>query len=131
VEYVALAIGAVLALWIGARGLLAPELLAGRLSLVPDGPSGLNEARAQYGGFFAAVGLLAATALWRRALALPALWVLAVAFGGVLSGRLVGLVADGGAFGAYSATIQALFVVDAAGLALAIAALRRAAGVRT
>lgn len=125
-EIAALGLGAALALWIGARGLTVPAAVADRLSLVPDGAGGLNEIRAQYGGFFLAVGLLSAAGLWRRALAVPALWILAVTFGGVLVGRLVGLAMDGGSFAGYGPTIRILFAVDAVGVLLAATALRRA-----
>ncbi|MEI6028888.1 MAG: DUF4345 family protein [Betaproteobacteria bacterium] len=50
-------LGAILTIALGLLGLLAP-LLAGRMvGLKPEGPRGLSELRATYGGLFAGLGL--------------------------------------------------------------------------
>jgi hypothetical protein len=51
-----------------------------------------------------------------------ALIVLAVVFGGLIGGRLVSLVLNGGVAG-YGPTIRALYAIDAVGFALSLAAL--------
>jgi hypothetical protein len=51
-----------------------------------------------------------------------ALVVVAMIFGGLISGRLVSLAIDRGVAG-YGATIRALLVIDAVGFLLALAAL--------
>ncbi len=104
----------------GAVTVLRPAVVAGLLGLVPQAPSGLNEMRAQYGGFFFFCGALAASAVagWT-----PAAWTLVlllVTFGGLTAGRLISLALDLGA-GRYNPTIRALYFFDA-GMALSAAA---------
>ena len=96
----------------GALTLARPALVGGLLGLKLDGPSGHNEVRSQYGGFFLLLGLLAASALagWT-----PATWTLVmliVTFGGLTAGRFLSLALDWRA-GRYNPTIRALCVFDA------------------
>ncbi len=105
-----------------ASSFAAPGRFGRRLGLTADGASGLNEIRAQYGGFFLAVAAVGALALAGVVPHLPALVVNAVVFGGLIAGRLVSLALDGG-FGGYGQTIRALFVIDSVGFAAAAVAL--------
>lgn len=118
-----LAVSGLIALAIALRALLMPGALGAGLGFGVGGADALNEIRGQYGGFFLAVGLACALAIFRVIPRQAALIVLAVTFGGILFGRLVSLGIDGG-FSAYSPTIRALYVVDALGLAAALWALR-------
>lgn len=100
---------------------LTPERFGERLGLRIINAGGVNEIMAQYAGFFlAAAGVcIAALAGW-----LPrstAFVTVAAVFGGLIAGRLVSLVLNGG-LGGYGPTIQALYVIDAIGFALAITA---------
>lgn len=121
---IVLALSGLLSLLIGLRALLSPAALGAALGFEVSGADALNEVRAQYGGFFLAVALCAALALFGVLSRSSALVVLAVTFGGLLAGRLIGLIFDGG-FAAYGPTIRALFLVDAIGLAAALFALWR------
>jgi hypothetical protein len=100
---------------------LNPGRFGEQLGLRIINAGGVNEIMAQYAGFFlAAAGVcIAALAGWlpRRA----AFVTSAAVFGGLIAGRLVSLVLNGG-FSGYGPTIQALYVIDAIGFALAIAA---------
>lgn len=120
---IVLAASALIALAIGARGLLKPAALGSRLGYGIPGPDALNEVRAQYGGFFLAVGIVSIIALLGAMPAQAALIMLAVTFGGVLAGRLVSAALDGGV-GRYSPFIRSLYIVDAVGLGASLLALR-------
>jgi hypothetical protein len=114
-----------LALAVGLRGLLAPTSLSASLGYTLVGADGLNEVRAQYGGFFLAIATLCGLAVLRSRWRELALVLLAVTFGGILFGRITSIAIDGG-LSAYSPVIQALVLVDligvlAAGSALALA----------
>jgi hypothetical protein len=100
---------------------LNPERFGERLGLRIINAGGVNEIMAQYAGFFlAAAGVcIAALADW-----LPrstAFVTVAAVFGGLIVGRLISLVLNGG-FGGFGPTIQALYVIDAIGFVLAIGA---------
>jgi hypothetical protein len=100
---------------------LNPGRFGEQLGLRIVNPGGVNEIMAQYAGFFlAAAGVcIAALAGW-----LPrstAFVTVAAVFGGLIVGRLVSLVLNGGLSG-YGPTIQALYIIDAIGFALAVAA---------
>jgi hypothetical protein len=100
----------------------APDQFAARLGLAISDAGGLNEIRSQYAGFFLAAAGLCAGALAGWLPRPSAFLVMIVIFGGLITGRAVSLVLDGGMAG-YGPTIRALYAVDAIGLALAIAAL--------
>jgi hypothetical protein len=87
------------------------------------GKNGRNEVRGQYGGFFAAVALCGAMALAGVIAPIAALAVYVVLFGGLVFGRFLSLAVDRSG-DRYSPMIIALFCIDSAGLALALAALR-------
>ena len=119
---IGLTIAALFFLYTTWRSGTAPAEFAERLGLTVANAGGYNEIRAQYAGFFFAGRSFA----WHRlAGTVPrqAAYIdLAVAFGGLLAGRLVSLALDGGIAG-YGRTIVALYAIDATGLALAVVAL--------
>ena len=49
-------LGALLTLFLGSLGLLFPKRICRRLGINPDGPLGVSELRATYGGFFLFLG---------------------------------------------------------------------------
>jgi hypothetical protein len=103
-------------------GLLAvarPEWFAARLDLSTLRTGGLNEVRAQYGGFFTVLGIACALAAAGRLEPQFMLGVLALTFGGIVGGRLLSLLLDRGVSG-YGPMIRALLVLDTAGGALAL-----------
>jgi hypothetical protein len=102
----------------------APGQFAARLGLTITGAGGLNEIRAQYAGFFLAAALMCAAALGGWVPRQSALLMMIVIFGGLIGGRLVSLALDGGIAG-YGLTIRALYVIDALGFGLALAAFVR------
>lgn len=106
----------------GAAAFARPAFFALQLGLVAEDASGLNETRAQYGGFFFLCGVLALTALagWT-----PPVWTLvltSVVFGGLILGRLSSLVLDAGQ-PRYRPAIRALYVIDSCGFLLSAGAL--------
>jgi hypothetical protein len=106
----------------GAYAMSRPQAFAAALDLTTLRAGGLNEVRAQYGGFFLALGLACALAALGIVEPRLGLGAAALTFGGVIAGRLLGLAIDRSAAG-YGASIRTLFLVDAAGCALAVAAL--------
>ncbi|MEO1293805.1 MAG: DUF4345 family protein [Pseudomonadota bacterium] len=122
-----LGLSAVLALWIGAQGLFAPDAFMAALGLSIDNPGGRNEVRAQYGSYFVLLALLWIGGAVGRIRTSTALMVLAVLYVGVLSGRLMSLGLDGFAvFGTYPDVIQRVHGIDAVGAAITLLALRTA-----
>jgi hypothetical protein len=117
-----LTLAAIFFLASGAYAISRPQRFAAALDLTTLRAGGLNEVRAQYGGFFVALGLTCACAALGIIEPRFGLGAAALTFGGVIAGRLLGLLIDRG-FAGYSASIRTLFVVDAAGCALAVAAL--------
>jgi hypothetical protein len=117
-----LALAALFFVGSGVLALARPQQFAATLDLTSLRAGGLNEVRAQYGGFFVALGLacgLAMLGILQRRFGLGAA---ALTFGGVIAGRLAGLLADRSLAG-YGRGVRNLFLVDAAGCALAVAAL--------
>jgi hypothetical protein len=98
-----------------------PERFGEQLGLRIINAGGVNEIMAQYAGFFLAAAGVCVAALAGRLPRSVAFVTLAAIFGGLIVGRLVSLVLNGGLSG-YGPTIQALYVIDAIGFALAIAA---------
>jgi hypothetical protein len=118
-----LAVAGLISLAIALRALLAPQALATGLGLDILDLSGMNEVRAQYGGFYLAVAitcLLGAFGFMSRPAALV---VLATTFGGILLGRVISAVIDGG-IGNYSQIIQTLYLVDLVGFLAAVTMLK-------
>jgi len=99
-----------------------PGTFADRLGLAIANAGGMNEIRAQYAGFFASAALVCAVALMGILPRQAAFILLAAIFGGLIVGRLVSLVLNGGVAG-YSPTILSLYAIDSIGLALAVTAL--------
>jgi hypothetical protein len=100
----------------------APESFSARLGLAVVNAGGLNEVRAQYSGFFLAVALVCVASLSGVLPRRTSFVLLGAVFGGLLAGRLASLALNAGIAG-YGPTILALYVIDAVGLALAIASL--------
>lgn len=117
-----LVFAALISVFIAARAFTVPAALASRLGMVVSTPDGINEVRAQYGGFYLAVALACVLSLMGTVSHRTALTVLIVVFGGILFGRIASLPLDSG-FKNYGALIRQLFVIDTLGLALASAAL--------
>lgn len=72
-----------------------PESLAGSAGLGAMTATGTTELRAMYGGLQAAIGVMAAIAVFRESLRRPALVSLAFLTLGLGAGRLLGLALDG------------------------------------
>jgi len=100
----------------------APQQFAARLGLAIANAGGVNEIRAQYAGFFLAAALVCVAALAGWLPRQAAFVMMTVIFGGLIAGRLLSLMIDGGLAG-YGPTIRALYAIDAVGFALAVAAL--------
>jgi energy-converting hydrogenase Eha subunit B len=100
----------------------APGGFAQRLGLAVVNAAGSNEIRAQYAGFFFAVAVVCAAALAGAVSRQSGYLVLAVVFGGLIAGRLVSLVLNGGIAG-YTPTILALYAIDSLGFVLAVTAI--------
>jgi hypothetical protein len=118
-----LAVAGLISLAIALRALLAPQALATGLGLDILDLSGMNEVRAQYGGFYLAVAitcLLGAFGFMSRPAALV---VLATTFSGILLGRVISAVIDCG-IGNYSQIIQTLYLVDLVGVIAAVTMLK-------
>ena len=98
-----------------------PKQFAERLGFALPGEDGLNEIRAQYGGFFLAAAVCGMLALAGWIPRSTAFVVNATIFGGLVAGRLVSLFLDGG-IRKYGPLIRALFVIDALGFALSVVA---------
>ena len=106
----------------GAYALASPLQFAAALDLSTLRNGGVNEVRAQYGGFFVLLGAACALALFGVVGRRFGLGAAAITFGGVIAGRLIGVLLDRSMRG-YGSTIRTLFVIDAIGCALAVAAL--------
>jgi hypothetical protein len=100
---------------------LNPERFGEQLGLRITNAGGVNEIMAQYAGFFFAVAVVCIASLVGWLPRSTAFVTLAAVFGGLIVGRLVSLVLNAGLSG-YGPTIQALYIIDAVGFALAIAA---------
>ena len=98
-----------------------PKQFGERLGFGLPGADGLNEIRAQYGGFFLAAAVCGALAVVGWIPRRTAFVVNITIFGGLIFGRLVSLLLDGG-IGKYGPLIRALFVIDALGLVLSVIA---------
>lgn len=110
----------ILTAWLAA---MRPGNFAARLGLAISNAGGINEVRAQYGGFFLAVSLVCIATLFGGLSRQTAFIVLIVVFAGLISGRLVSLVLNHGTSG-YPPTILALYAIDSIGLLLSLIALK-------
>jgi len=102
----------------------APKQFGQRLGFTILGPDGLNEIRAQYGGFFLAMAIIDSLALMRIVPRGAGLLLTSAVFGGLIAGRVTSLILDGG-FAGYGGLIRALFLIDGTGFVLSIAAYLR------
>jgi len=119
-----LTVSALLAAYIAWEGLVDTASFLRAMDVEINGPGGMNEIRAQYGGFFGAVGVICLLGIIGRIRPSAALIVMIAIYGGVLFGRLVSLALDGAdAFSAYPALLQRAHVIDLAGLVLSVIAL--------
>jgi hypothetical protein len=119
---IVLSVGAAFFILTSLSALARPTQFAGLLGLTLPGADGVNEVRAQYGGFFLIAGLAVAAALAGQ---VPRDWglvILAVTFGGLIAGRLMALLAEH-SFARYGTMIRALFLIDSCGFLVSIAAL--------
>jgi hypothetical protein len=117
-----LIVSALFTLLTGLASFASPAVFGQRLGLVIAGADGMNEIRAQYGGFFCAVAIIDALAL-ARLLPRNAAFVLnAAIFGGLFAGRILSLLLDGG-YAKYGSTINTLFFIDGLGILLSSVSL--------
>jgi hypothetical protein len=118
--------------WTSWSSLRFPRQFGERLGLMIGGFDGLNEIRAQYGGFFLAAALINALALFGMCSRQTSFVVNAVVFGGLITGRVASLVIDGGLNG-YGGVIRGLFFIDTIGFAMTTVAyfLERSPGPAT
>src|SRR5512139_306405 len=80
----------------GVALLFAPDLLTLMAGLGLDAPSARTDVRATYGGLFTALGCWALLGARREALLRPVLLFLLLALAMLATGRILGLVIDGG-----------------------------------
>lgn len=121
-----LAISAALAAYIGWLGLADTPAFLAAMDVEILGPGGMNEIRAQYGGFFAAVTIVCMLGITGRIRPSAALILMAAIYGGVLFGRLVSLGLDGPeTFWSYPGLLQRAHLIDFLGLILTAIALRQ------
>lgn len=99
-----------------------PVPFARGLGLEANGRSGAIEIRAQYGGFFAAAALAQFAVFSGLISAQIALFVGLVIFGGLIAGRVLALVSDGGGEKLLP-IIAALYWIDGLGALAAAAGL--------
>ncbi|WP_067692486.1 DUF4345 domain-containing protein [Nocardia jejuensis] len=80
---------------LGLKGIIVPGPAVSAVGLHAEAVTGLNEARATYGGLHLAFAAVFALGLHRSAVRIPALCLGAVVCGGLAFGRVVSLFADG------------------------------------
>jgi hypothetical protein len=120
-----LGIGSLFFIGTGLNAFATPKQFAARLGLTLPGADGMNEIRAQYGGFFLAAGLFLAGTLLGSLPRQGGIALMVVIFGGLIAGRLVSVALDR-SFAGYGPTIRALFVVDSCGFLASLAVLTHA-----
>ena len=118
-----LAVLALFALYTAYSAFRAPKRFAEQLGLEPTSADGLNEVRAQYGGFYLLVAIVGALALLGRVPISSGLLVTTVVFGGLILGRIASLALDGGFKNYRRPVIRALYVIDSVGVLISGAAL--------
>jgi len=94
---------------------IRPESFAEQLGMKIVNAGGINEVYAQYAGFFLAVAIVCLIALLGQIPRAAAYVLLVAVFGGLLAGRAVSLIANGGVAG-FTPTIVWLYAIDAVGL---------------
>lgn len=118
---------AAMALFLGIFAVADPAGFLTAMQMGAEGPAAFNEMRAQYGGFFLALGLFLVAGAAGRANTRAALWAMVIMYGGIFLGRILHLTAFGGwaDFPAYNLTMQIVHAVDGAGFILSLIALRQ------
>jgi ribonuclease Z len=116
---IAVALYAILFAALGLGVWAAPDAAATRLQLAAVGAPGLTTLRADLGGLFLGLALLAAVGLFRRRP--PMLWAAAGVLTAVVGGRLLGLAAGGG--GGRDAVVPLL--IELVGVAVLVWEARR------
>jgi uncharacterized protein DUF4345 len=101
----------------------APKRFAAQIGFEVPGADGLNEVRAQYGGFYLLVAIVGALALAGKVPVSSALLLTTVIFAGLILGRTASLVIDGGFKSYRRPTIRALYLIDSVGVVISGAAL--------
>lgn len=112
---------------IGVMALSDPANFLEVMQLQAAGPAGLNEARAQYGGFFMALAIFLGAGAAGFVQTRAALWSMLVLYAGIFTGRIIHLTLFGGAadWADYNTTMQVAHVFDGTGLLLTLLALRQ------
>ncbi len=100
-----------------------PASFGAMLGLRLDGAAGVNEIRAQYGGFFLAVATAQTAALTGMISYQSALLLAIVVFGGLIFGRIVALIINRSMAG-YSSSIRGLYLIDTVGFVSSTIALQ-------
>ena len=90
-----LALSALAFLLIGLNTFHDPVAAMAGIDLVPASASALNEVRANYGSLQIAFGALLLAGALSASFLRPALWIYFAICGGLVAGRIVGLVVDG------------------------------------
>jgi hypothetical protein len=107
-----------------ASSFYAPKQFGQRLGFTIAGADGINEVRAQYGGFFLAMAVINVLALMGVIPRGTGLLLTSAVFGGLITGRIASLILDGG-FASYGSPIRQLFLIDGTGFTLSIIAYLR------
>jgi hypothetical protein len=114
-------IQAAFAAYTGYLGFARPERLATMLGLELQGPSGANEMRSQYGGFFTAMAITQLISVVGTVPLEVGLIVGMMVFGGLSMGRLWSVL-SGDALRSYTPTIRSLVFLDPLGFVLSMGA---------
>jgi len=121
---IVLALGALMALYIGYAALSNPAGVLTDYGLTVSDANGRNEIRGQYGGFFIVLGGVMIASFLGKLPQKFGLGVFLMTVGGVLLGRISSLLIEGPGIFAYSPGIKALFAVDLILTLLAFFAIR-------
>jgi hypothetical protein len=107
-------------LLLGMQFLAVPTALTAQTQIALPTPVAVEEVRGVYGGFFLGTGLYLLLCAWREPWRRQGLVALAAIMGGLVLGRVLGLVLDGPA----NALLYLLLASEIAGLVLALYLLR-------
>lgn len=101
--------------------LVNPTALTTLAEISLPSPIALMEVRGVYGGFFIGAGLFLFICAWRESWLRPGLTAQATIMGGLVVGRIFGIVIDGG----INLFLSILLLSEIIGLVVAIAVLRK------
>lgn len=115
-----------MALFLGIFAIADPTGFLAAMQMSAEGPAALNEMRAQYGGFFLALGVFLLASAAGRIGTRAGLWAMVVMYGGIFTGRMLHLTVFGGApdFPDYNTTMQVIHLIDGGGFIASLIALR-------